>query len=151
MLILFLKDCYARQRVAPFETMIGFLVIFVGIITVLDFGIIHTPINEIFVNFVGYKLYLLLNMFYILSGLCIFIGLGIRKGNIEAFGLVLLVSVLITKIFITTLLIGVSPVIINAIISNIAFSLAGIIRLQTILRNNKLLLQHSEAAKLLLL
>lgn len=151
LILTFIKNFYVAQKIRPFESMIGFFCIFAGIITILDFGIIHTPITELFIAFIGAKLYLILNIVYILSGVGVFFGVGLRRGNIEAFGLATLVTTIVIRTILFGLLIGFNPLIFNTYVLNVGFIFACIVRLMTIIRNNKIIEIHGTDAKLLIL
>lgn len=142
------SDCYRRQKLDPFETMFGFFCIFAGITTLLNFGIITNPLNTAFITYLGYKTHLFLSVIYLLSGLSIFFGIGFRKGNIEAFGLITLITVIIARTIVLGFLLGINPIIINTYVSNIAFVFASIIRLLTIRQNNRFLLKNGNNSKL---
>ena len=147
---LFIKNCYSRQKAAPFETMLGFICIYGGLAGIFNFGII----NNIFTSVISYPLLLLLNIIYLISGITIFTGLGLKRGNLEAFGLVILSTTLIVRTVLIGFLLGFNPIIINSYISNAAFVFACIIRIRTIAKNNLIIEKHgitNGAIKLLLL
>lgn len=143
----FILRFYQNQRIAPFEAMFGFICIYAGLAGIFNFGII----NNIFSGLLSGTLLLLLNLIYLLSGITIFWGLGLRKGNIEAFGLILLATTLLIRTILFGWLLGLNPIIVNAYISNMAFIFGCLVRIITIVKNNRVITTHGNGTKLLLL
>lgn len=136
---------YSCQKPRPFEAMLGFICIYSGLAGIFNFGIVNNAFNEL----LNHDLLLVLNSIYLISGLAMFFGLGFNKANIEALGIILLATTLIVRIIISIWLLGISPIVINGYVFNFAFIFACIVRLITIVDNNKVLIKNGTNAKLL--
>lgn len=78
---------------------------------------------------------------YMLAGLGIFFGIGMRRANLEGFGLILLATCLVVVTIVNTWLLGVSPMTINGYVLNSAFVVSCVVRLRTIYQGQKALNQ----------
>lgn len=141
----FIKKFFHNQAIAPFETVFGFFCAYSGLAGLFKFGIILTAYSQA----ISGKFLIFSNTIYLISGLGIFIGLGVRRGDMEAFGLILLTTVLIVRTLIFGFVFGFNPIIINSYILNAAFVFSSIVRFKTIARNNKFIKSHGEDAKLI--
>lgn len=111
----------------------------------LKFGIVNTAYSHAFSE----TFLLVVNVIYLLAGFGIFLGLGLRRGDIEAFGLIILTTTLIIRTLMLGFLFGIDPVVINAYVLNLVFVASCIVRIKIILNNNKFLKQNGPNAKLL--
>lgn len=141
-----IKKFKVSLTLAPFEAMFGFICIYSGLAGIFNFGII----NNIFSNLLNIRFLLFFNLIYFLSGIGIFFGVGLKKGNLEAFGLIVLATTLLIRTVIFGWLLGLNPIIVNAYVSNCAFAFGCSIRLITIFKNNQVLKQQGKEAKLLM-
>lgn len=142
---IFIKKFLHNQAIAPFETVFGFFCAYGGLAGLFKFGIVLTAYSQA----ISGKFLVISNTLYLISGLAIFIGLGIRRGDIEAFGLILLATVLVVRTLIFSFVFGLNPVIVNSYILNAAFIFSSIIRLKTIIKNNRFIESHGVDTKLL--
>lgn len=130
-----IKQFISNQRIAPFETMLGFFFIYVGIFGIIYMAIGNTPTS---VTTLGYKTTIVLNIAYSIAGLGMFIGIGLNKYNIEAFGLATIATSLFIRAFLTGWMVGIrSPLIVNIIVLNGIFVLSCITRLVNIIKFHK--------------
>lgn len=135
LLLIKTRNFFAHQRNAPFETMLGFFLIYAGV-----FGTIYTISGKAIasVSTLGYKTTLILNISYLIAGLGVFFGIGFNKYNIEAFGLLTVATSLAIRAFIAVWIVGIrNPLIINIVILNGIFVLSCIVRLINIIKLHK--------------
>lgn len=127
-----IKTFYTNQKLVPFETMFGFYCAYSGLAGLLNFGIVSNAFNSA----TGYKTSTIFNIVYLLAGIGMYIGVGLKRINIEAFGLITVITSIIIRTITASWVFGINPVIINSYIFNTAIIFACIIRLITIYKNN---------------
>jgi hypothetical protein len=127
-----IKRFFSYQRIAPFETMLGFFLIYAG-----TFGVIYTISGKAVASIttLGYKTTVILNISYLIAGLGMFFGIGLNKYNIEAFGLATVATSLLVRAILTAWIVGIhSPLIMNIIVLNSIFILSCTVRLINIIK-----------------
>jgi hypothetical protein len=124
------KKFLVNQSINPFEAMFGFYCIYSGITGLLDFGVA----NDIFRIAIGPTLALMFSIFYILAGLGVFVGIGIKKGNLEASGLIALITSVVIRLISIAWVAGFIPIVVNTYAFSIVFIVACIVRLGYIFR-----------------
>lgn len=139
----FLTNIYINQKLHAFETMFGFFCIYGGATGMLKFGIVNTAYSHAFSE----TFLLVVNIIYLLAGFGISFGIGLRRGDVEAFGLIILTTTLIIRTLMLGFLFGIDPVVINAYVLNLIFAASCIVRIKIILDNNKFLKQNSSSIK----
>ena len=82
-----------RQAVVPFEAAFGFYSVYAGVTSALGFG----AANSFIKHELGSPLSLAFSVAYILAGSCLYFGIGLNKRNIEALGLVLIMTSLAVR------------------------------------------------------
>lgn len=131
---LLLKTLYNNQKLVPFETMFGFYCAYSGLAGLLNFGIVNNTFNSV----AGFRTATIFNIIYLLAGLGMYIGTGFKKVNIEAFGLITVITSILIRTITTSWLLGVNPIIINSYIFNMSIIFACFIRLNTIGKTNSI-------------
>jgi hypothetical protein len=126
---------FRRQGIVPFETMFAFYSLYAGLAGVLHFGIT----NDVFKEVIGTSLALIFNIGYIVAGLSVYFGIGTRKANIEAFGLITLITSVLIRAIAMGYIIGMNPFIINSYVFSATFISACIVRLYHVLHRGALL------------
>lgn len=106
----------------------AFFCIYAGTVAIINFGVTVTPLAAA----LGPKIAILFNGLFIVSGLAIYFGMGLRKANLEAFGLVLLATSLAVRTVVSTWYFGMNPMAINGYVLNGAFAVSCVVRLRTI-------------------
>ena len=93
---------------------------------------------------VGAKIAMMFNVLYLMAGLAMFFGLGLMRGNLEAFGLILVPPSLIIRVIATGWVQGftLNPAIINGYVLNAAFIFACVVRLMVLLRAQRVLVAN---------
>jgi hypothetical protein len=130
-----IRRFFERQALAPFETMLGFFFVYAAIASIAHFGVIVSPLTKL----LGPTVATIFNLVYLLAGLAMYLGIGFRRGNIEAAGLILLMASLAIRTIATGWLLGTSPMVINGYVLNAAFFFSCAIRLRTIHKAQQLL------------
>lgn len=123
-----IKTFLINQSLYPFEVMWAFVCMFAGMVAILNYGITVTPLETA----LGITAATIFNVIFFISGAAIFLGVGFRKGNVEAFGAILLVMSLLVRTIAAMWLVGFTPMTINGFILNTAFIVACVVRLWTI-------------------
>lgn len=124
------KRFFIRQSLSPFETMFAFFCIYAGLARLFDFGVTVGP----FQRALGSKAAIVLNVILVVSGLGIYVGRGIGRGDVEASGLILLATSLIITTIVNGWLFGLNPMVINSYVLNGAFVFSCVIRLVKIFK-----------------
>lgn len=117
----------------PFETMLAFFFVYAAIAAMVNFGISLSPL----LRFLGPRIGVVFYCTYLVAGLGMFFGIGLRRANLEGFGLILIATCLTVLTIVNSWLLGVHPTTVNGYVLNSAFVLACIIRLRTILKGQK--------------
>lgn len=130
-----IRQFFERQTASPFETMLAIYFAYAAVATMLNFGIVASPLT----NLLGAKIAVLTNVAYLLAGLAMYFGIGLRKGNVEAFGLILVMTSLSVRAVATAWLLGTNPMIINSYVSTAVFLLACMVRLRMIFKSQQVL------------
>lgn len=129
------KAFFRRQGVVPFETTIAFFFMYAAIAAMVGFGVVASPLTRT----LGAKWAMVFNVAYFIAGLSMFVGIGIRHGNIEAAGLILVIASLAVRTVATGWLVGINPLIINSYVSSGVFIFACVIRIIAIIKAQKAL------------
>lgn len=125
----FVKTFFVRQSVYPFEVMWAFVCMFLGLVAVLNYGVTTPPLNTA----LGATTAMIFNVIFFVAGAGMFFGIGFGKGNIEAFGLILLITSLLVRTIASGWFFGIDPMAVNGYILNLGFVVACAVRLKTIL------------------
>jgi hypothetical protein len=123
------RNFFRNQSLLPFETMWAFFCVYVSVVNVFKWGTTASPLTRA----LGTKTALAFNVAFCLAGLSIYFGIGLKRGNIEACGLILLMMSLIVATIVNGWLFGLNPAVINAYILNGAFIVSCLIRLLVII------------------
>lgn len=127
------KTFFKRQSVIPFEVVWGFYVMYAGAVLTLNYGVTISPLSIA----LGTTIAMIFNIVFFVSGAGIFFGVGWRKGNVEAFGVILLATSLLVRTIAAIWFFGITPMMVNGIVLNGGFIIASIVRLQTIFKSSK--------------
>lgn len=103
---------------------------YAGAAAILSYGTTVGPLSRA----LGPAIATIFNVAFVVAGLGMYFGLGLKRGNVEAFGLILLAASLAVRSIINGWLFGVSPQAINGYVLNAAFVFSCAIRLLTIFR-----------------
>lgn len=129
-----LKKFLHNQKLAPFETMLAFFFIYAGTLGLLYATSGWTPRTA---NILGFKTTFAFNACYLLAGGGMFFGIGLGKPYIEAFGLIMVATSLITRAIIIGWLAGINFITINSLVLNCMFVLSCIVRLINVIKHHK--------------
>jgi hypothetical protein len=130
-----MKQFFERQAIVPFETMLAFFFIYAAIAAMINFGITVSPLVKV----VGPKIGIVFYSIYLLAGLGMYFGVGLRRADVEGFGLILIATFLVVVTIANSWVFGVNPMVINSYVLNAAFVFSCVIRLRTILRGQRVL------------
>lgn len=125
-----------RAAVVPFEVAIGFLSMWTGTISFFDITVAARALKT------GMPIGVLnaFNLLYLLAGAFIVAGVGWGYRNVEASGMVLLLTTLMVRVATFIFVIGFAPDTTAAIVQGLVFGIASGIRLVSLLRNKVLVL-----------
>lgn len=121
-----------RLMVLPFEAAIAVSSATLGVASLFGF----TAPSQAFGAVLPASMVALFNLLYILSGLCILHGLGWAYRNLEACGLILLITTLVVRVIMLAVTFGAAPSIMTALLQLIIFIAASITRLQALFKDN---------------
>lgn len=124
------RGFFIRQATSPFETTLAFFFMYAAIAGIFSFGVTVTPLSKV----LGPALSKVLYAIYFMSGFAMYFGIGLGRGDLESFGLILLVTCLTIIVIVSGWLFGLHPATINGYIFNSAFIFCCIIRLCSILK-----------------
>lgn len=119
-----------RLTVLPFESAIAVASIWGGLSSL--FGL--TSAGQAFGNALPPLMVTLFNLLYILSGLSIVFGLGWGYRNLEACGLILLLTSLAVRSITLTFTFGLTPLVVATLASSVIFIVATVFRLESIFK-----------------
>lgn len=128
---------YKRLSVQPFEAALALLTILSGILLLVRVGPPRTPSPV--TALLPEPLVFAFRMFYFASGVGMFAGLGWGYRNLEAFGLILLLTSLGGFTLTMLVVIGFKPLILGSVIGAVVFGIAAVMRLMALLRGRFLL------------
>lgn len=120
-----------RLAVLPFEAAIAIASIWGGMSSL--FGL--TTGGQAFGASLPPGMVTLFNLLYILSGLAIMLGLGWGYRNLEACGLILLITSLLVRSLTVTVTFGATPLVIATVAQAVIFGTATILRLIAVFKN----------------
>jgi hypothetical protein len=133
-----------RQSVVPFETALAAICVYSGIAGFLQFGLV----NNIFSKMLGVVLANVFNSAYIASGAAMFMGVGLNRRNLEAFGVIMLAMSLVVRSVVVHHNVGFSPDVLNNYAFAAAFIVACAVRLWS-LAKKQTLIETTEVVKLI--
>lgn len=125
-----------RQSVAPFETAIAAVAVGTGILNFFGASIAAILFNSV----LPAALITGFNIGYLLSGFAIWFGLGWSYRNLEAFGLILLLTALVVRAIALWATVGVSPITVTVFIQAVAYSIACTVRLYVLMKGRTVLM-----------
>jgi hypothetical protein len=114
--------------------------VYAGLTGILDFGIT----SKIFQDVVGNTVAFVFNIGYIVAGLSVYFGIGTCQRNIEAFGLIALITSALIRTVSIGYVAGFNPVIFNSYVFSLVFIIACIVRLHHILNKATVLAIQDE-------
>jgi len=127
----------ARQAVLPFESLIAFLVVVSGSLALLHVGGLGADALSL-------RLPALLNTavqaLYVVSGLAVWLGLGLVRRDIEAFGLVTLSAGVLIRSIGLFAFVGIEPVVLTAYLFNAAIILTCAVRFLVLVKGQTVVL-----------
>jgi hypothetical protein len=126
---------FRRQSVVPFETMFAFYCMYSGIAGLLNFGVT----NDIFKTVLGSIIANIFNVGYILAGAGMYFGIGVKRGDIEGFGLIAIATSVLIRMVAVGWVGGFSPTVVNLYAFSIAFLAACAVRFSYIVRGETIL------------
>ena len=130
-----IKTFFLRQAIVPFETTLAFFFMYAAVASMVGFGTVASPLSRA----LGTTMATLFNVVYLVAGLGMFVGIGTRRGDLEAFGLILVITSLAVRTVATGWLIVINPQIVYSYVSSGVFIFACVIRMTTILKAQKML------------
>lgn len=131
---------FLRQRVVPFETGIAVYCLYSSITALVGFGLT----NNMFRSSVPGPISTFFNAAFVVAGLCMFLGIGLGRRDIEGLGLMAVVTSLVIRSVAVTYFFGLDeivvngfvirgmPIVVNTNVTNIIFIVACLIRLESI-------------------
>lgn len=125
---------FRRQAVIPFETALAAICAYSGIAGFLRYGIINT----IFTQVLGVSIANGFNATYLASGVAIFLGIGMGLRNLEAFGVIILIMSLLIRTIVVHHHAGFSPDVVNSYVFSLFYSIAGAVRLWSLIKRQVL-------------
>jgi hypothetical protein len=121
---------FFTQAIVPFETVFAFYCMYGGVSGILKLGIASTN----FIEGIGEKLALAFNIWYLVAGVCLYFGVGLRKRSIEVFGLVSIITSLFVRMFVISVISGFDSTIVGVYVINTAFIIACFVRMKTLFK-----------------
>jgi hypothetical protein len=125
-----MKAFLRRQSVLPFESLIAFLAVVSGGLALLNVGGLSADALSAELH-VGW-LVTLVQTLYLVSGLALFIGLGLGRRDLEAFGLVTLAAVEVIRSVGLYAFVGFEILVAVSYVFNAAIVLTCAVRLHTL-------------------
>lgn len=122
---------FHRITVLPFEGAIALASVWGGVASL--FGL--TTAGQAFGTALPANMATAFNLLYIISGLAILFGLGWGYRNLEACGLILLLTSLTVRSIALAVTFGVAPSIVTMLVQSVIFIAATVFRLESIFRN----------------
>ena len=129
------KKFFLRQAAVPFETTLAFFFMYAAVASMVGFGVVASPLSRT----LGLVIAMIFNIAYLIAGLGMFVGIGTRRGDLEAFGLILIITSLAVRMVATGWLVGINPQIINGYVSSGVFIFACVMRMRLILKAQQML------------
>lgn len=118
-----------RWRVLPFEALIAALAAISGLLGLVNIGgIAKDPLDVA----LGIGLTSMFQVAYMVAGVCILIGLGLNKVNIEAGGLVLLISGTVVRFLAVLYVVGFNSLVGVTLVFYVLINAASVARLWTL-------------------
>src|SRR5687768_3914871 len=109
-----------RQSIVPFDTTFAFFCIYSGMISVFRIGIVP----NIFRDTLGERISSMFDIGYALAGLLMFIGIGLGRRDVQAAGLITVITSITIRCVLIGWLIGFNSLVFNTYVFNIAFIIA---------------------------
>jgi hypothetical protein len=106
----------------------SFYCIYGGVAGIFRLGVA----NDQFITVLGQTLSHVFNIAYFLSGISLYFGTGLRKKEIEVFGLCTIITSLLVRVLAISWLSGLDDRIVGLYIVNMAFIVACLVRLYTL-------------------
>lgn len=126
---------FRRITVLPFESAIALASVWGGVASL--FGL--TTAGQAFGTALPPNMATAFNLLYIISGLSILFGLGWGYRNLEACGLVLLLTSLTVRSIALAVTFGAAPSIATMLVQSVMFIAATVFRLQSIFKNGTII------------
>ena len=126
---------FHRLIVLPFESAIAIASVWGGLASL--FGL--TTAGQAFGTTLPQSLATAFNLLYIISGLAILLGLGWGYRNLEACGLILLLTSLTVRSIAFVVTFGLAPSIATMLIQAVIFIAAAIFRLRAVIKNGTII------------
>lgn len=126
---------FRRLTVLPFEGAIALASVWGGVASL--FGL--TTAGQAFGTALPPNMTIAFNLLYILSGLAILFGLGWGYRNLEACGLILLLTSLTVRSIALAVTFGITPSIATALVQAVIFIAATAFRLRSIFKNGTII------------
>lgn len=133
-----------RVYIVPFQSGLMMLIVYGAIINLLDFGVAEnrSALGRALFQALGPIVARVVAVATLLAGSHTLIGLGLPRRDMEASGLVAVISIILIQSIVLTSAIGFGAAIINVWISNAIFSAACCTRLHSILTGRQALILH---------
>lgn len=122
---------WRQLTVMPFETAIALISVWGGLASLIGL----TAGRQAFSATLPPVMVNVFNVVYILSGLAIVLGIGWGYRNLEACGLILLVTSLVVRGFALVVAVGPTRAVLVAQVSSVVFIIATVLRLIAVARN----------------
>lgn len=127
---------YSRQVLAPYEVGFAVFSVYSSIISMLNFGVVPNK----FTDAMGVIFTTLSSILFLLSGIAIYAGISLSKREIEAFGIIVLMSCMLMRVVVILILFGIDPVTFNTAVFNGIFMVSSCVRLNTLLKKHVIIM-----------
>lgn len=125
------KKIFARHRVVPFESLFAILFILASLLKFISWDTGSKQLESL----VGFKAAVVFNAAFLVAGTTMLTGIGWRK-NVEAFGLITVVSSILIQLVILTAHSGFTVAVVVGLVFWGLFISGCLVRLNSVLRNN---------------
>lgn len=127
---------FHRQSIMPYQAGIAALSIIMGVFSFFDW----TLAAMLFNNALPMGGVLGFNLMYVVSGFAMFFGMGWGYRNLESFGLILLLTVLIARVIVVFAAVGLTPITTSTIVQGAVIGFSTLVRLVMLVKGHDVVL-----------
>jgi len=125
-----LRNFFLAQMIVPFETGTAFYCVYGGLAGLLKWGLTSTS----FAEGIGEAWAIAFNIWYLIAGLFIFFGIGLRNKPVEVFGLVSMISSLLLRSAVISWVNGLDTLVVGLYTINAIFISMCLTRIYTLFK-----------------
>lgn len=127
----------------PFETGFAALCVYNGVSGILSYG----AVPKIFEQMLGYKFSLVFNIAYVISGLLMYLGIGLNRRNVEAFGVIIIMMSLSIRSLVVFFDVGFYELVVNSYVFATTFLISAAVRVYSLFAGITIIESQSKVGK----